>query len=99
LSHLLDANTLIDHFRRGPASKVTARLATTPVGTVFLSSIVVGELIYGAYRSGASYQAGNLALVASVQARFLSMTGPPSNTAESGRNWPVADYSSGRTTS
>jgi tRNA(fMet)-specific endonuclease VapC len=73
LSHLLDANTLIDHFRRGPASKVTTRLATAPVGTVFLSSIDVGELIYGAYRSGASYQAGNLALVVSVQARFPSV--------------------------
>lgn len=49
--HLLDANACIDHLRRGPASKVTARLNAAPPGTVFLCSVVVGELLFGARRS------------------------------------------------
>lgn len=51
MSHLLDANACIDHLRRGPASKVTARLQAAPPGTVFLCSVVVGELLFGARRS------------------------------------------------
>lgn len=51
MTHLLDSNTCIDHLRRGAASRVTARLAAAPIGSVYLCSVVVGELLFGAYRS------------------------------------------------
>ncbi len=74
MSHLLDANTIIHHFRFGPASKATARMAAAPAGTVFLSSVVIGELFYGAYHGAPSHRAANLALVAKIQARFPSLS-------------------------
>jgi tRNA(fMet)-specific endonuclease VapC len=73
VSHLLDTNSLIDHLRRGPASKVTARLATAPPGSIYLCSVVVAELIYGALRSGPAHQAANLALIASLRQLFASL--------------------------
>ncbi len=51
MNHLLDANACIDHLRHGPASKVSAKLLAAPVGSVFLCSVVVGELLFGARRS------------------------------------------------
>jgi tRNA(fMet)-specific endonuclease VapC len=51
VSHLLDSNACIDHLRRGTASKVTAKLFAAPLGSVFLCSVVVGELLFGALRS------------------------------------------------
>jgi len=51
MSHLLDANACIVHLRHGPASKVSVRLLAAPIGTVFLCSVVVGELLFGARRS------------------------------------------------
>jgi tRNA(fMet)-specific endonuclease VapC len=73
VSHLLDANTIIHHFRYGPASKATARMTAAPAGSVFLSSVVIGELFYGAFHSLPSHQSANLALVAKIQARFPSI--------------------------
>ena len=43
-THLLDTNSRVDHLRRGPASKVTARLAGAVPGSVVLCSVVVAEL-------------------------------------------------------
>ncbi len=51
MTHLLDANACIDHLRRGPSSKVSAKLLAAPAGSVFLCSVVVGELLFGARRS------------------------------------------------
>src|SRR5205823_6725905 len=48
VSHLLDTNSVIDHLRRGPASNVTARLVAAPPGSVYLCSVVLAELFYGA---------------------------------------------------
>ena len=48
MTHLLDTNSFIDHLRHGPASKVTAKLAAAPPDDVFLCSVVLAELIYGA---------------------------------------------------
>ncbi len=73
MSHLLDTNSLIDHLRRGPASKVTARLAAAPSGSIYLCSVVVAELMYGALRSGPAHQAANLALIASLRQLFASL--------------------------
>jgi tRNA(fMet)-specific endonuclease VapC len=73
LSHLLDTNTVVDLFRRGPTSKVTTRLIAAPSGSVFVCSVVVGELVYGAYHSGPSHVASNLALIADLQKQFVSL--------------------------
>ena len=73
MSHLLDTNSWVDHLRRGPTSKVTARLAATSPGSVHLCSVAVGELIYGALHSGPPHQASNLALIASLRQRFVSL--------------------------
>ena len=73
MSHLLDTNSWVDHLRRGPTSKVTVKLAAAPPGTVYLCSVVVGELIYGALHSGPAHRAGNLALIASLRQQFVSL--------------------------
>jgi tRNA(fMet)-specific endonuclease VapC len=51
VTHLLDTNSCVDHLRRGAASNVAAKLATTAPGSVVLCSVVVAELLYGAHRS------------------------------------------------
>lgn len=73
MSHLLDTNSWIDHLRRGPASKVTDKLTAATPGSVFLCSLVVGELLYGAYHGGAAHQAKNLALIVSLRQQFPSV--------------------------
>jgi tRNA(fMet)-specific endonuclease VapC len=70
---LLDTNSWGDHLRRGSASTVTARLLAVPPGSIYLCSLVVGELLYGALHSGPAYQANNLALVASLRRQFTSL--------------------------
>lgn len=73
MSHLLDTNTIVDHLRRGPGSKVTAKLTSAPAGSVLICSVVVGELIYGAHHSGPAHSAANLALIANLQKQFVSL--------------------------
>ena len=73
MTWLLDTNSWVDHLRRGPTSKVTARLAAASPGSACLCSLVVGELIYGALHSGPSHRANNLALVASLRQQFASL--------------------------
>ena len=73
MSHLLDTNSFIDHLRRGPASNVTARLLAAPPGSVYLCSVVLAELLYGAMRSSGAHQASNLALIASLRRLFVSL--------------------------
>ena len=50
MSYLLDTNAFVDHLRRGPASKVTAKLLAAPSGSVYLCTVVLAELVYGAIR-------------------------------------------------
>ena len=71
--YLLDTNSWIDHLRNGPASNVTAKIAAASPGSVYLCSIVVGELIYGAFHGGSTHQAKNLALIASLRQQFMSL--------------------------
>ena len=73
MSHLLDTNSWVNHMRRGPNSKVTTRLASAPPGSIYLCSVVLGELIYGAFHSGPKHQAGNLALIADLRKQFVSL--------------------------
>ncbi len=70
MKHLLDTNAFGDHLRRGPASKVTAKLLAAPPGSVCLCSVVLAELIYGAVRSGPAHEAANWALIAGLRAQF-----------------------------
>jgi tRNA(fMet)-specific endonuclease VapC len=51
VTHLLDTNSCVSHLRLGTGSKVANRLAAAPAGCVGLCSVVVAELLYGAYRS------------------------------------------------
>jgi tRNA(fMet)-specific endonuclease VapC len=74
LSHLLDTNAFVDHLRRGPKSNVTVRLLAAPMGSVYLCTIVLGELIYGAVRSGPAHEPANRALIAALRAQFLSLS-------------------------
>lgn len=73
MNYLLDTNSWVDHLRHGPTSKVTAKLLAIPTGDVFLCSVVLGELLYGAYHSGPAYQASNLALIAALRQQFASL--------------------------
>ena len=70
MSYLLDTNAFVDHLRRGPTSKVTAKLLAMPPGSVCLCSVVLGELIFGAIRSGPIHEAANRAKIAGLQALF-----------------------------
>ena len=73
MSHLLDTNAFIDHLRRGPKSKVTAQLLVSPPGSVFLCSVVLAELIFGAVRSGPAHEAANRTLIAGLRATFMAV--------------------------
>jgi len=73
ISHLLDTNTAIEYLRKGAASTVTSRILSFPVGAVCICSVVIGELIYGALRSPPSRQSHHLALIAGLQAQYLSL--------------------------
>jgi tRNA(fMet)-specific endonuclease VapC len=73
VSHLLDTNSFIDHLRRGPNSKVTAKLVAAAPGSVYLCSVVLAELLYGAMHSSVAHQASNLALIAALRQQFVSL--------------------------
>jgi tRNA(fMet)-specific endonuclease VapC len=73
LSYLLDTNSVIDHLRRGLASNVTTKMAAAPPSSIYLCSVVLAELFYGAWRSSAANQAANLSLIARLQQQFVSL--------------------------
>jgi tRNA(fMet)-specific endonuclease VapC len=73
VSHLLDTNAFVDHLRRGPGSKVTAKLLAAPPGSVYLCTVVLAELVYGAVRSGPAHEPANRALIAGLRAQFPSV--------------------------
>ncbi len=51
MTHLLDSNACISCLRQSANSPVSLRLQAAPMGSVVVSSIVVGELLFGALRS------------------------------------------------
>ncbi len=73
MSHLLDTNSVIDHLRQGSASNVTAKLAAATPGSVYLCSVVLAELYYGAMHSGPTHQAANLALLVKLRQQLVSL--------------------------
>ena len=73
MSHLLDTNSFIDHLRNGASSRVSARIATAPTGSVHLCSIVLGELLYGALHGASSQLASNLAKIGKLRRQHPSL--------------------------
>jgi tRNA(fMet)-specific endonuclease VapC len=72
VKYLLDTNTCVQFLRHGTASPVAARLAAVNPGDVTLWSVVVGELLFGAWRSRNA--AKNLADVRTFAAGFSSLS-------------------------
>jgi len=70
LKYLLDTNAFVDHLRNGPESKVTLRILSTLQDSVFLCSMVLAELLYGAIRSGKANEAANQKAIALLQKAF-----------------------------
>jgi tRNA(fMet)-specific endonuclease VapC len=73
VSHVLDTNSVIDHFRRGTASNVTTRLLAAPAGSVFISSVVLAELYFGAENGDPAHRRNNLALITRFRTQFGSL--------------------------
>jgi tRNA(fMet)-specific endonuclease VapC len=73
VTYVLDTNSWIDHLRRGTNSNVTGKMAAAPPGSLYLTSIVIGELPDGAHRSGPAHQAKNFALIASLRQQYASL--------------------------
>src|SRR5262245_60481938 len=48
-------------------------MAAAPPGSVYLCSVVLAELYYGAMHSGAAHQVANLALIAKLRQQFVSL--------------------------
>ena len=53
--------------------KLVARIKREPSGNIVICSIVIGELFYGAERSGAAYRGNNFLLVEQLRLRFASV--------------------------
>lgn len=51
MTHLLDTNACVVYLRKGAGSTVAAHMNAAAQGSVVLCSVVVGELLFGAYRS------------------------------------------------
>lgn len=83
MTHLLDTNSCIDHLRKGAGSNVTTRLAAASPGSVILCSVVVAELLYGAYRS--AQQTRTMSQVQTFCAPFVSLPFDDRAAAEYGR--------------
>jgi tRNA(fMet)-specific endonuclease VapC len=48
-------------------------MAAAPPGSVFLCSVVLAELIFGAHLGGPAHQAANFALIGQLRAQFVSI--------------------------
>jgi tRNA(fMet)-specific endonuclease VapC len=100
VSHILDTNSFIDHLRRGAASNITARIISASPGSVYLCSVVVAELYYGAMHSGPLHQAANLTLLAKLRQQFVSLPFDDHAAEEYGkfgRTWPRWELLLGQT--
>jgi predicted nucleic acid-binding protein len=82
---VLDTNSFIDHLRRGPASKVTLKLLAAPPGSVYLCSVVLAELLYGAMHGAVVHRASNLAVVAALSQQLVSLPFDDRTAEEYGR--------------
>lgn len=84
MKFLVDANVWIGHLRQTSPS-VTHRLRQHLAADVVLCSVVLGELLFGAQRSGAVHRTGNLALVAGLRQQYVSLPFTDAAAEEYGR--------------
>ena len=70
--YLLDTNACIG-WLRGNIPKLVAKIQSVNRSDLVLCSVVVGELAFGAERSGASYRTANLARVGRLRSLFHSL--------------------------
>lgn len=72
MTYLLDSNAWIAYLRQ-KQPKLTQRLQREDPGDICLCSVVLGELIYGAIRSGPAHEAANRQLIARLRGQFRSL--------------------------
>jgi tRNA(fMet)-specific endonuclease VapC len=72
MTFILDSNAWIEHLRQ-TSPLVTARLRQHPAADVVLCSVVLGELLYGAEHSGPVHRPSNLAVIARLRGRYISL--------------------------
>jgi len=70
--YLLDSNVCIGWLRRRNR-KLVARIKREPRRNIAICSVVLGELYYGAERSGVAYRARNIRELEQLQLRFASI--------------------------
>lgn len=85
MSHLLDSSAFIHHMRHGVKSNVTARMLAAPPGSIYLCSVVLAELLYGAARSGPAHEARHRGLIAGLRAQFAPLPFDDAAAEEYGR--------------
>ncbi len=73
MSYLLDTNSFVEYLRQGPSSKVAARVATAPPLSIYLCSVVLGELLYGVHHAPPQHQAAGFALIGQLRIEFRSL--------------------------
>jgi tRNA(fMet)-specific endonuclease VapC len=73
LKYLLDTNAFVEHLRNGPESKVTLRILSTQPNSIFLCTMVLAELLYGAIRSCKANEAANRKAISLLQQSFPSL--------------------------
>jgi tRNA(fMet)-specific endonuclease VapC len=73
VKYLLDTNACIGWLRNNEP-KLVARMHIEDPANLVSCSIVVGELLYGAERSGPAYQAANLLRVRELRSRLHSLS-------------------------
>lgn len=72
MPYLLDSNAWIACLRQ-KSPEIIRRLEQLAPADVLLCSLVVGELLYGAIRSGPAYEIANRALVEQLRQRYASL--------------------------
>jgi tRNA(fMet)-specific endonuclease VapC len=70
--YLLDTNVWIAYLRQNSARVVQRFLHTRP-SDIFLNSVVLAELLYGAHHGADDKKAANLALIGRLRQRFISL--------------------------
>jgi tRNA(fMet)-specific endonuclease VapC len=73
VKYLLDSNAWINSIRRGSSSNVSIRLSMTPRKDVFLCSVVLGELLFGAYHGDPLKRSKNLLAIANLRQDHTSL--------------------------
>jgi|ERR1051325_747367 tRNA(fMet)-specific endonuclease VapC len=72
MKFLMDANTRIG-WLRGNQPSIVARIARESQADIVICSVVLGELIFGAERSGPIHRAANLLRVEQLRQQFRSL--------------------------